>query len=558
MFDRNYKVLGYLPRTELTTENVLTLLQSTRNLVENDKPVGKMKNMDSAIKTLHYAKENNLKIMVVGDYDVDGVISVYELVKAFRDFGVEVDFRIPNRIDEGYGINLSIVKEAYSKGYSVIVTCDNGIAADCYKPMELLDMHFIITDHHNPLEDEDGNQIIPPVEAVLDPKQADCDYKYKNICGAVVVLELIRELMGDDYINNSDFIELAALATICDVVELNGRNREIVIDGLKRLPNTKNKGMRALINRALPDVETMTVHSCGFVLGPAINASGRLESALTSLNSLLCEDDKMVQYYADTLCKANEDRKLLTESGLEEALALYEPDRLIQFIVLPSEYEPVMGIIAGRIKEKYNKPTLVCCFNEAKRYYKGSGRSTSYYDMFKEVTRSSKYLVGFGGHPAAVGFSVLEGELESFKRDIEKKQEGHSYDIKKEIRVDLEYPINIITPETVEALESLGPFGSGNPRPQFMDSCILSGLKRVGKKQDILNMTFKKNNYRYYGVNFRNADEIDAYLRNKFGFASLDLLYENKFEAPVQVVYTPAINDYNNRISIKLQVESII
>ena len=559
MYGRNYKIIDKDLKYVKSIDELVDSIAKRRSLYLDYEYRGKLKDLDKAVERIKLAKERNEKVKVIGDYDVDGEVSTYILTKGLRDFGLNVDYRIPERLTDGYGVNVRMLREEFREGVNLCITCDNGVASDAFEKVEQLDMDFIVTDHHKTIKDKDGQDVLPKgVIAVINPKRQDCTYGTKDICGAVVALELIEELMGREYVENSDFIELACLATICDVVPLKGYSREIVAEGLSRMRETTNLGLASLIKRKIEGDKEITTYSCGFLIGPCLNASGRLETATLSVKLLLSETEKEADLYAEKLTGLNKDRQLLTEQGLEEALELYEEDRKIQFIKLPRKYEPVCGIIAGRVKEKYNKPTLVCSYNESKKMYKGSGRSTDYYNMFEEISKSKMFLETFGGHEKAIGFGVSEQEIDNFKANIEYLQKDVNFDTRKVVSIEAVLNTAYINEMLVRKVESLAPFGNDNERPLFMSTCNLTKLKRVGSSNNVLQLTFKSQGKYLNGVSFKNVDEFDNYIRLKCGSDVLNALYEDGHEVPVRVVYTLELNEYKGRNYVKLRVESII
>lgn len=561
MYNRKYVLLDKTDMLGMRANDIVSKIKQARNLDTSSDLRGTLKDLDVAIERIKLAKEKSEKVFIIGDYDVDGETSTYILVKGLKDFGLDVDYVIPERLTDGYGINMRIVKEVFAKGAKLCITCDNGVASDVFEKSKGYGMDFIITDHHKLIKDENNKDVLPKnVIATINPKREDCTYKSKDICGAVVALELIEALMGREYVDNSDFMEMACLATICDVVPLNLYSREIVKVGLERMKQTTNIGLAKLIEHRIEDVEKLSTYSCGFLLGPCLNASGRLETALLSVKLLLSETEEEAELYTNKLTGLNKDRQTLTEEGLEIAKELYEPDRLIQFIKLPIKFEPVVGIIAGRIKDAYNKPTLVCAFNEKKRVYKGSGRSTDYYNMFIEIGKDKKYLESFGGHEKAIGFSVSEGEIDNFKEAIERNIQGMKLDTRKVVSIEMSLPNNMLTVNLANELKSLEPYGRDNSKPYFVTNMSLIHLRRVGATKGTLNLFFRNNGGEVKGVVFRGIEEFENYIRIKYGADILEKLYLDKYEVvlPMRVVYSLDTNEYKGKVYLNMLVESLI
>lgn len=559
MRGRNYKLINKDLDYVTSPKQLIDLIAKRRGLYLDYNYRGNLKDIDIAIERIIFAKDRNEKVKIIGDYDVDGVVSTYILVRSLKDFGIDVDYRIPERLTEGYGVNSTMLKEELNKGVNLCITCDNGIASDAFEEVNKLGIDFIVTDHHKTVKDKDGQDILPKgVLAIVNPKRQDCSYGSKDICGAVVVLELVEKLMGKDYVDNSDFLELACLASICDVVPLKGYTREIVSIGLERMKTTTNIGLETLRRNKVEDVEKISTYSCGFIIGPCLNASGRLETATLSVKLLLSETEDDASLYTTKLVGLNKDRQLLTDEGLEKAIELYDENRKIQFIILPSKYESVCGIIAGRLKELYNKPVLVCSYNENKKVYKGSGRSTDYFNMFEEIEKSKRFLVSFGGHEKAIGFAVLEEELDNFKQDIEYVQKDVNFDTRKVVKIESNLNMDFISESLVRNLETLAPFGTDNEKPLFMSICTLSKLRRVGSKNNVIQFTFKNKDKYFNGVSFKNVDEFDKYIISKYDMKTLDALYNDEINITVKVVYALELNEYRGKNYVKLIVESII
>lgn len=435
-----------------------------------------MKDMEKAVDILERKIQQQAKIRIIGDYDIDGVTSTYILLKGLTRIGANVDTYIPDRVADGYGIHEHLIDRAGEDGIDTIVTCDNGIAAAAEIQMAKdKGMTVIVTDHHEiPYREENGERqvILPPADAILNPKQYDCPYPNKNLCGAVVAFKYITALyerFGVPEKELEDYYELAAIATVGDVMDLQGENRILVKEGLRRLKETKNPGLQELIRaNALEDAK-ITAYHIGFVLGPCINASGRLDTATRSLQLLNAQTIEEAAKLAGDLTALNQSRKALTEKGKEEAIRLIETTDLkndrVLVVYLPDCHESLAGIIAGRLREKYHKPAFVLTRGETSA--KGSGRSIESYSMYEELVKCADLMVQFGGHPMAAGLSIKEENIEAFRRQLNENCTLTEEDLRPKIVIDVPMPVSYITKELVEQISLLEPFGKGNTKPVF-------------------------------------------------------------------------------------------
>ena len=427
-----------------------------------------MKDMEKAVDILERKIQQQAKIRIIGDYDIDGVTSTYILLKGLTRIGANVDTYIPDRVADGYGIHEHLIDRAGEDGIDTIVTCDNGIAAAAEIQMAKdKGMTVIVTDHHEiPYREENGERqvILPPADAILNPKQYDCPYPNKNLCGAVVAFKYITALyerFGVPEKELEDYYELAAIATVGDVMDLQGENRILVKEGLRRLKETKNPGLQELIRaNALEDAK-ITAYHIGFVLGPCINASGRLDTAARSLQLLNAQTIEEAAKLAGDLTALNQSRKALTEKGKEEAIRLIETTDLkndrVLVVYLPDCHESLAGIIAGRLREKYHKPAFVLTRGETSA--KGSGRSIESYSMYEELVKCADLMVQFGGHPMAAGLSIKEENIEAFRRQLNENCTLTEEDLRPKIVIDVPMPVSYITKELVEQISLLEPFG---------------------------------------------------------------------------------------------------
>ncbi|MDO5799022.1 MAG: single-stranded-DNA-specific exonuclease RecJ [Eubacteriales bacterium] len=538
------------------TENIRTYLHGT--LKELPSP-WLLKDMYKAVQILQEKINDHKKIRIIGDYDIDGVTSTCILLKGFQRLGAEVDTYIPDRIKDGYGIHEQLIQKAVEDGIDTIITCDNGIAASA----EIADakergLTVVITDHHDiPFrETADGKEwIIPPADAVINPKQIDCDYPNKNLCGAVVAWKLIWALYEKSGIAQREaleFTELAAVATVGDVMDLQGENRIIVKEGLHRLSMTHTPGLRALIRANQLEGAEITAYHVGFVLGPCINASGRLDTAARSLK-LLCESDEAkAATLAGDLVALNQSRKAMTEKGKEEAIRLIEETGLdkdrVLVVYLPDCHESLAGIIAGRIREKYHKPVFVLTkgvfvLTKGETSVKGSGRSIEAYSMYEEMVKCGDLLLQFGGHPMAAGLSIEEKNVELFREKLNANCTLTEEELCPKIVIDVPMPVSYLSKELTEQLKVLEPFGKGNTKPLFAQKGLrVLNLRIFGKNQNVAKMKLED----------MEGTQVDAVY---FGEAEKFADFVGKKET-VSVTYYPEINVYQGRETLQAVIRN--
>ena len=511
-----------------------------------------LKDIDKAVEIISGKIDAGTKMRIIGDYDIDGVTATYILLKGFKRLGANVDTYIPDRVADGYGIHDHLIKKAMEDGIDTIVTCDNGISASSQITYaKELGMTVVVTDHHEvPFTDtEEGRTyILPPADAIINPKQADCTYPNKNICGAVVAMKLVFALYEKYRLpeeEKEDFLEPAAIATVGDIMDLQGENRILVKEGLARLPFTKNKGLKALIRAIGLEDQKITSYDIGFRLGPCINASGRLDTAMRSLALLQSEDEEEAAKLAGDLKALNDSRKALTEKGTEKAYKLIESSNLkndrVMVVFLPECHESLAGIIAGRIREKYHKPTFVLTRGE--KSLKGSGRSTENYSMYEELVKCDSLLVQYGGHPMAAGLSIEEENVEKFRQTLNDTCTLTEEDMIPKIVIDVPMPISYINEELVEQLSILEPFGKGNTKPLFAQKNL-----RVLK----------------VGIYGKTQNTVKLQLRDPSG-AVMDGLYWGEAKEfadfarsheTISVTYYPRINSYMGRESLQIVIQN--
>ena len=507
-----------------------------------------LKDAKEGAELLREKIQEKKKIRIIGDYDIDGVMSTYILLQAIRELGGVVDVEIPDRIKDGYGVNEQLVEQAVADGVDTILTCDNGIAAK--KELEAAKgagLTVIITDHHEiPYQEEEQERIylIPKVDAVIDPKQEECTYPYKGICGAVVAWKLIQvlyETMGRDRQEADKFLEYAAFATVGDVMELRGENRILVKEGLKRLNHTENTGLKALIFRNQLQNREIKAYHIGFVLGPCLNASGRLDTARKALKLLCAENWQEAVALAEDLTGLNEIRKDMTQKGVEEAVNQIEQSPWKQdkvyVVYLPECHESIAGIIAGRIREKYHRPVFV--LTKAAEGVKGSGRSIEAYSMYEELCKCQELLDKFGGHPMAAGLSMREEHIEEFRQMLNRNSVLEDGDIEPVIRFDAVLQLKDWTEERVRQLEKLEPFGNGNEKPIFAAKNLRAQhIRQVGKEGQMQKMVLMD----------KDGTKCEA-----ISFESHNISEGEEF----RILYYPQINSYGGYETIQLVISGI-
>ncbi len=520
-----------------------------------------MKDLDKACNLLVEKIKMGKTIRVIGDYDVDGVMATYILVKGISLCGGNVDFEIPDRIKDGYGINIQIVEAAIQDGIDTIVTCDNGIAArDQVNLAKKAGLTVIITDHHD-IPIEEG---VPQADAVVNPKQAECGYPFEGICGAVVAFKLVEVLFDKCFIDREkilDFVEFAAIATVCDVMDLAGENRIIVKEGLKRFSDTKNLGLAALTEACGLLGKDISAYHFGFVIGPCINASGRLESAKIGLNLLLCEEKEMAISYAKELKMLNDERKGMTQENLEQAIELVEAGQLLDdkvlVVYLPECHESLAGIIAGRLRERYNKPVLV--LTKGEEGVKGSGRSIEEYNMFEELSQCKELLNKFGGHPMAAGLSLDENKVETLRRRLNEITLLTDEDLILKVSFDMVLPLEEISLGLIRQLERLEPYGKGNPKPLFAlkDVEVVNG-RRLGANGNFarLNIRTKSSRGNYTAMVFQNMLALEETVNEKYGVGAFDDMLRGAGTFIMDFVFSVDINEYNGTESVQLIIQN--
>ncbi|MCI5493344.1 MAG: single-stranded-DNA-specific exonuclease RecJ [Lachnospiraceae bacterium] len=523
-----------------------------------------LKDADRAAAIIREKIAEGKKIRIIGDYDIDGVNATYILLKALRRCGADVDYAIPDRVRDGYGINEHLIECAYEDQIDTIITCDNGIAArDAIALAKEKQMTVIVTDHHDiPYVMVDGQKQyqIPEADAVINPKQADCPYPYKELCGAVVAFKLVQILYENTDYDVMEFLENAAFATVGDVMNLTGENRILVKEGLKAIHTTKSPGLLALIlqNELVP--ENIATYHLGYVLGPCMNASGRLDTAEAAVELLLSEEDAVASGYARRLIELNAERKNLTTENYELAVAQIEEhhwdkDR-VMVVYLPECHESLAGIIAGRIRERYYRPVFV--LTKSEDGVKGSGRSIEEYSMYEEMNKIADIFTRFGGHPMAAGLSLAgEEKVDEFRRRLNEQCSLTEDDLTEKIRIDVPVPISYVSLPLITQLAVLEPCGKGNSKPVFADRKIhIREARIVGKNRNVLKLVLAGEHISQMdAVYFGDIEVFLNYFREKFGEDQVDAMLHGKTNRiEMAMIYDMAVNDYQGRQSPQIIV----
>ncbi|MDU5598451.1 MAG: single-stranded-DNA-specific exonuclease RecJ [Lachnospiraceae bacterium] len=531
---------------DIKEEDFSLYLKSDLSLMHD---AGSLYGVEDAYSEIMSEIKKGNKIRVVGDYDIDGVCSSYILVKSLRRFGANADVRIPDRIKDGYGINDNIINEAANDKISMIITCDNGIAA--HSQMELakkLGIKVIITDHHEVYQEE-GKDYLPVADVVINPKRSECKYPFKSICGALVAYKLMEymfeRLYGKKMYEDgelSDLLEVAAIATIGDVMPLVDENRVLVKHGLKSLMNTKNLGLRALIKATGMEGKKISAYSIGFVIGPCLNAGGRLENALVALNMFMSESSDEANEYAMHLKELNDERKDLTAMNVKVAVELAEreyADDDILVIYLENCHESIAGIIAGRVREALGKPTIILtdAFGED-GMIKGSGRSIESYNMFEALYEVKDIFEKFGGHHMAAGMSLKKDRLDEFRKRLNDNSKLTKEDFIQKIWIDVPLPFSYISHDFVRELEKLEPYGNKNEKPKFARKGIKILSKNIlGKNKNVVKMVLEDDGTRLDGIYFCDGEAF---------------FEELKGNNEIDIIYYPDINEYGGRESLQV------
>lgn len=527
-----------------------------------------MKDMDKAVDILLEKIQEDKKIRIIGDYDIDGINATYILQEGLRALGGDVDTDIPDRMKDGYGLNKNLIDRAFDDEIDTIITCDNGIAAkDEIAYGKRLGMTIIVTDHHEvPYEEIDGDKhyILPPADAVIDPKQEKCGYPFKGLCGAAVAYKLVETLFqvtGRDVDDVDYLMENVAIATVGDVMDLVEENRIFVKQGLEMLKRTQNLGLKALIECTGVDVARLSAYHIGFVIGPCLNASGRLDTAKRALELLSAKTKKEADILAGDLKALNDNRKDMTAIAVEEAIRMIEESSLqndkVLVVYLPECHESLAGIVAGRVRERFYKPTFV--LTKAEEGVKGSGRSIESYHMYEELNKCKDLLTRFGGHKLAAGVSLEEENVDIFRKALNEKATLTEDDLIAKVSIDMQMPLGYVSEKLVDELELLEPFGKGNTKPIFVEKEIeiLKGEK-LGKNQNVLKLWVRDaQGTAMDAVYFGNIPLFEEYLAEKYdNLAVRQMLMGRRTGMKLAFTYYPTINEYMGKKNVQIVIQN--
>lgn len=527
-----------------------------------------MKDLEKGVNIIIDKIKKGRRIRIIGDYDVDGVVSTFILYRALTRCGAEVDYAIPHRILDGYGINNSIIDKAKEDNVDTIITCDNGIAAtEQIKYAKAAGITVVVTDHHEvPFVETENNErlhILPEADAVIDIKRADCGYPFKYLCGAGVAFKFVQVLYSELAVPGNecdDFYEFVAIATVCDVVDLVGENRTLVKKGLSVIGQTKNTGLKALMKQTGIFGKEIGVYHLGFIIGPCINASGRLDWAEKGLKMLLSDDDSEAESLALELHNLNTERKSMTLAGVEETVATIEGSSLKQDKILvvykPDIHESIAGIIAGKIREKYNVPTFV--ITDAESGVKGSGRSIEEYNMFEGLLKCKELLNRFGGHPMAAGLSLDREKLELLRKQLNENATLTEEDLIPKVYIDARILLSHINLRVAEELSLLEPYGKGNSKPVFAEKAVtVTRAAVLGSGRKILKLRLLASPGKYIeAIYFGEICDFDNYISEKFGAQELTRLYTGKTNLiKLDIIFNIDINEYNGNRNVQLVMQ---
>lgn len=570
-FDRIAKKFGISPRLACLIRNRDVVgdeaIEQYLNGEITKLPDGNfMKDMERSVRILKGKIENHKKIRVIGDYDIDGVNATYILLEGLKNLGAWADSDIPDRIKDGYGLNMDLIERAYKDGADTIITCDNGIAAkEEIARAKSLGMTVIVTDHHEvPFEESEGRKhyILPPADAVIDPKQEDCRYPFKGLCGAAVAYKLMEKLyeaFGRSTGEISYLIENVAIATVGDVMDLVDENRIFVKEGLLRLRDTENPGLKALIECTGLDRNHIGSYHIGFVIGPCLNAGGRLDTAKRALALLNAKTQQEAKALAQDLKSLNDSRKDMTAEAVEQAAELVEDqpegkDKVL-LLYLPDCHESLAGIVAGRIRERYTRPVFI--LTDAAQGVKGSGRSIEAYHMYEGLNRCKELLDKYGGHKLAAGLSLKKENIAPLRRMLNETCTLTEQDLAEKVPIDMELPFSCVTEKFVSELELLEPFGKGNTKPVFAarNVSVLEG-RILGKNHNVLKLRVRDNaGTSIDAMFFGNIDSFFGFLEDRFeAGAKKRLLNGYADDIKLSVTYYPGINEYQGRKSLQIVI----
>ena len=527
----------------------------------------KLKDMEVACSILNRKIKSTSRIRIIGDYDVDGIVATYILYRTLKMLGAKVDYQMPDRVDDGYGINTRMVESAYEQGIDTIITCDNGIVAlEEIEPAKTCGLTFIVTDQHSLANTPEGKAILPKADAVINPKRQDCNYPFEELCGAAVAFKLIEALLvsydipdKDKYIE--EMISYTAIATVCDVMDLVGENRIIVKAGLDILSKTENKGLLALMEISKVDKERLSTYHLGFVIGPCLNASGRLDSAELGLELMLAQSQEEAIYLAREVRKLNDLRKDMTSENVDKAVEKIQESSMkndkVLCIYLEDCHESIAGIIAGRIRDRYYRPTIV--LTKSKDGVKGSGRSIEQYNMIEELRNSSSLMTRLGGHPMAAGLSLKEENVDLLRESLNENAKLTDQMLRRKVTIDVELPIGYVNYKLIDELKMLEPFGKGNPKPLFAErdlkikSAFIIGESSSGIRFRMENRYKKEMDAIYFG----DVEKFFNYIADEYGQDEADKIRMGRgSDISLTITYYPKINEYKGYKNIQLMIEN--
>lgn len=526
-----------------------------------------LKDMEKTCNILQDKIITGKSIRIIGDYDVDGIVATYILYRTLKMVGAQVDYEIPDRINDGYGINMRMVEEAKKQQIDTLLTCDNGIVAmDQVRKAKEYGMTVIVTDHHSILELEDNSLLIPEADAVINPKQPDCTYPFSGLCGAAIAYKLAVALLSryeipdkEDY--EKELLSYTAIATVCDVMELVDENRIIVKHGLSLLKNTPNIGLLTLMEVCQINKEELSAFHLGFIIGPCLNASGRLDTAKKGLKLLLSETKSNALELATELRSLNEERKDMTTKYVEKAVKLIEEDNMLRdkvlVIYIPECHESIAGIIAGRIRERYHRPAII--LTDSLECVKGSGRSIENYNMIEELSKYSELLIKVGGHPMAAGLSLLPENIDKLRRALNEMPPLTEEMLKPKVTIDVLLPLGYLSEELVKELKMLEPFGNGNSKPLFAERDLtIKSLLIIGKNANGIRMRVRNRYQREMdALYFGDIDRFFRYIGDTYGSEEVQRLKTGRgTNVKLTVTYYPSINEYNGYKSIQLMIQN--
>lgn len=527
-----------------------------------------MKDMYKAVDILQEKIQEDKKIRIIGDYDIDGINATYILLEGLRALGGDVDIDIPDRMKDGYGLNRNLIDRAFDAEVDTIITCDNGIAASeeiAYG--KSLGMTIIVTDHHEVPYEGEGEEkryILPPADAVIDPKQEECLYPFKGLCGAAVAYKLVETLFnisGKDVEDVDYLMENVAIATVGDVMDLTDENRIFVKQGLEMLKRTQNLGLKALIECTGVDIEHLSSYHIGFVIGPCLNASGRLDTAKRALELLCAKTRKEADILAGDLKALNDNRKDMTAIAVEEAIKQVEESSLkedkVLVVYLPECHESLAGIVAGRVRERFYKPTII--LTKAEDGVKGSGRSIENYHMYEELNKCKTLLTKFGGHKLAAGVSLEEENVDALRKMLNENEALTEDDLTEKVSIDMQLPFQYISEQLIDELELLEPFGKGNTKPVFVEKNIevLKGTI-LGKNRNVMKLQVcDAQGITMDALYFGDIEQFLAYLQKKYGENTVQHMMKGyKTGMKLAFTYYPTVNEYMGRRSLQIVIQN--